>query len=80
MNGHRSRLYLAHSSTASEFPAESDDDDYVAEIEREDAAEYIAALLASLREIAVKARLRMLSDLIYVAEEEAKFNSRAQAS
>jgi hypothetical protein len=79
MNGHRSHLYLAHSSTIGEFPDESGDGDYAASMEREDAAEYIAALLGSLRDIAAKAKLRMLSDLIYVAEEEAKLNSRAQA-
>lgn len=76
MNGHRSHLYLAHSCTIGEFPDESGGD-CDADMEREDAAEYIAELLASLRDIAVKAKLRMLSDLIYVAEEEAKLNSRA---
>lgn len=75
MNGRRSRLHLVHSCSVSEFP---DKGDYVADLDPEDAAEYIAALLASLRQLAVKAKLRMLSDLIYMAEEEAKLNSRAQ--
>ena len=44
------------------------------EIEPEDAAEYIAALLGSLRDITVKAKLHTLSDLLYVAEEEAKLH------
>ena len=46
-------------------------------MEPEDAAEYISALLSSLRAIAVKSQLRMLSDLLYVAEEEAKLHCRA---
>lgn len=37
----------------------------------EEAASYIADLLASLRSIAVRARLDILSDLIEVAQEEA---------
>ena len=67
---------MAHSCSVSEFQDESDAGDYIAEMQAEDAAEYIAALLASLRGIAVKAKLPMLSDLIYAAEEEAKLNSR----
>jgi hypothetical protein len=51
-------------------------DDYVAGLAREDAAEYIAALLCSLQAIAVKAQLPMLADLLSVAEEEAKLHCR----
>jgi hypothetical protein len=54
-----------------------DDDDYVAEMLPEEAAEYVASLLASLRAIAVKAQFVLLADLISVAEEEAKFHYRA---
>ncbi len=42
----------------------------------EEAAEYIAALLASLREIASEVKLNLLADLISVAEEEARFHSK----
>ncbi len=78
MNGRRSRPYLAHSGPpAHAYPEQSDNGDSTAGIEQEDAAEYIAALLGSLRCIAVKAKLRMLSDLLYVAEEEAKLHYRA---
>jgi len=77
MNTRRSQLYLAHSCPAEEiFQEESETDDYVAEMLPEDAAEYIAALLGSLRAIAVKAQFRILCDLLSVAEEEAKLHSR----
>jgi len=78
MNTRRSRLYLAHSCTPKEaLREESNAGDYVAEMEQEDAAEYIAALLGSLRAIAVSAKLSMLSDILCVAEEEAKLHYRA---
>jgi len=78
MNGRRSRLYLAHSCPPKDaYQEHSNNEDYVAEMEPEDAAEYIAALLGSLRAIAAKAKLRMLSDLLDVAEEEAKLHYRA---
>jgi hypothetical protein len=69
MNTRRSQLYLAHSCP----PLRNESD---AVIRPEDAAEYIAALLCSLRAIAVNAELSLLSDLLSVAEEEAKFHCR----
>ena len=73
MNTRRSRLYLAHCCPPKEVHREhSNAGDYVAEMEPEDAAEYIGGLLASLRGIALNAKLPMLSDLLCVAEEEAK--------
>ncbi len=78
MNTRRSRLYLAHSCPSNDTPREHcNAGDYVAGMEPEDAAEYIAALLGSLRSIAAGAKLRMLSDLLFVAEEEAKLHYRA---
>ncbi|MGO8952253.1 MAG: hypothetical protein ACLPWS_11590 [Rhodomicrobium sp.] len=78
MNTRRRQLYLAHSCPAEEvFEEHSDAGDYVAEMQPEDAAEYIAALLGSLRAIAVNAQFRILSDLLSVAEEEAKLHCRA---
>jgi len=76
MNTRRSQIYLAHSCQPedSQQPLNDDADEG---LEPEDAAEYISALLSSLRAIAVKAQLRMLSDLLYVAEEEAKLHCRA---
>ncbi len=78
MNTRRSQLYLAHARPAEDVEENpGSDDDYVADLQPEEAAEYIAALLSSLRPIAVKAKFRLLSDLIAVAEEEAKFHFRA---
>ncbi|MGO9172734.1 MAG: hypothetical protein ACLP7P_12315 [Rhodomicrobium sp.] len=78
MNTRRSQLYLAHCCVPEEaFPEQSDTGDYIAEMQPEDAAEYIAALLGSLRAIAVNAQFRILSDLLSVAEEEAKLHCRA---
>ena len=79
MNTRRSRIYLAHSCLPDPiFQAEeSAPSEYAADLQPEDAAEYIAALLASLRAIAVQARFRLLSDLLSVAEEEAKLHFRA---
>jgi hypothetical protein len=75
MNTRRHQLHLAHScpplqneSEAGEAPA--------AEVHPEEAAQYIAALLGSLRAIALNAQLTLLSDLLSVAEEEAKFHCR----
>ncbi len=76
MNTRRSQIYLAHSCDAQDFTQEQGDD-LASGMEPEDAAEYISALLSSLRAIAVKSQLRMLSDLLYVAEEEAKLHCRA---
>lgn len=45
-------------------------------ITSEEAAIYIAELLTSLRAIAIKAQLGILSDLIEVAQEEARFHCR----
>ena len=75
MNARRSQIYLAHTSTADnvkEFPGP--DDDYVIDLKPEEAAEYIATLLESLRPLAVNAHFRLLADLIAVAEEEARFH------
>jgi hypothetical protein len=78
MNTRRSQLYLAHACPPQEDRRSGgDDDDYVAEMLPEEAAEYVASLLASLRAIAVKAQFVLLADLISVAEEEAKFHYRA---
>jgi hypothetical protein len=76
MNTRRSQIYLAHSCDTQDFRPEQSDE-AAAGMEPEDAAEYISALLSSLRAIAAKAQLRMLSDLLYVAEEEAKLHCRA---
>lgn len=76
MNLRRSQLYLAHSCPPEDAQEHSSADAFAAEMKPEDAAEYIAALLSSLRSIAAKAKLRMLSDLLYVAEEEAKLRCR----
>ncbi len=76
MNTRRSQIYLAHSADSQDFQ-QDESDDFAAGMEPEDAAEYISALLSSLRAIAVKSQLRMLSDLLYVAEEEAKLHCRA---
>jgi hypothetical protein len=76
MNTRRSQIYLAHSCLPEELNQEPIEE-LAAGVEPEDAAEYISALLSSLRAIAVKAQLRMLSDLLYVAEEEAKLHCRA---
>lgn len=78
MNTRRSHIYLAHSCQTDDFHQEqSDADDFSSSVKQEDAAEYISELLGSLRVIAVKAQLCMLSDLLYVAEEEAKLHCRA---
>ncbi len=78
MNTRRSQLFLAHTCSPEAIEEFEDrNDDSVAEIEPEEAAEYIASLLASLRPLAVRAQFRLLSDLIAVAEEEARFHCRA---
>ncbi len=78
MNTRRSQLYLAHSCPPEEiFQEEAESGEYAAEIQCEAAAEYIADLLSSLRPIAAKAQLRLLSDLLSVAEEEARLHARA---
>ncbi len=77
MNKRRSQLYLAHSCPPeSTFQPETDAEEYAGEINADEAAEYIASLLGSLRTIAANAHLRLLSDLLSVAEEEARLNSR----
>ncbi|MBI4725049.1 MAG: hypothetical protein HY765_08755 [Rhodomicrobium sp.] len=73
MNTRRSQLYLAHTCSPDGGREGGDDvDGYIAEMQPEEAAEYIASLLCSLRVIASNAHLRLLSDLLSVAEEEAK--------
>ena len=77
MNTRRGQLYLAHTICQEDaLQDQSEANDYVADMLPEDAAEYIASLLTSLRAIAVKAQFRLLSDLLSVAEEEARINSR----
>ena len=78
MNTRRSQLYLAHACSPEAIEEFTDrNDDYVEDIEPQEAAEYIASLLASLRPIALRAQFRLLSDLIAVAEEEARFHCRS---
>ncbi len=77
MNTRRGQLYLAHTCTPEEMQEFDGNDDCVVELQPQEAAEYIASLLSSLRPIAVKAQFRLLSDLIAVAEEEARFHCRA---
>lgn len=79
MNARRGQLYLAHASDPEmiETSNGNDHDDFVVDLPPEEAAEYIASLLASLRPVAVKAQFRLLSDLIAVAEEEARFHCHA---
>jgi hypothetical protein len=75
MNTRQSQLYLARSCASEDHEAcGGGDDGYVADMRPEEAAEYIASMLSSLRSIAVKAEFPLLSDLISVAEEEAKFH------
>jgi hypothetical protein len=78
MNTRRSHIYLAHACTAEQVEkAAGGNDDYVVELQPDEAAEYIASLLSALRPIASKAQFRLLSDLIAVAEEEARFHCRS---
>ena len=75
MNTRRGQLYLAHACTPEEMQEpDGGTDDCVVELQPKEAAEYIASLLATLRPIAAKAQFRLLSDLIAVAEEEARFH------
>ncbi len=75
MNTRRGQLYLAHVCTPEELQEPDDgNDECVVELQPKEAAEYIASLLATLRPIAAKAQFRLLSDLIAVAEEEARFH------
>lgn len=74
MNTRRNQLSLAHSCPP--LQTESEAGDCTAGLQPENAAEYIATLLCSLRAIAIKAELSILSDLLSVAEEEAKFHCR----
>ena len=77
MNTRRGQLYLAHPCTAEEVQdLDGGNDDCVVELQPQEAAEYIATLLKSLQPIAAKAQFRLLSDLIAVAEEEARFHCR----
>jgi hypothetical protein len=74
MNARRSQIYLAHSAPAEDVQEFANgSDDFVVDLRPQEAAEYIASLLASLRPIAVNAHFRLLGDLIAVAEEEARF-------
>jgi hypothetical protein len=75
MNTRRRRLYLAHSasSDASHPPGAK-----AVELNPQgvEVAEYIAALLSSLQAVASQAQLRLLSDLLSAAEEEARLHTR----
>jgi len=51
--------------------------DDVVDMTPAEAAEYVASLLSSLRQVAAKAQFRLLADLIAVAEEEARFHCQA---
>ena len=78
MNTRRGQLYLAHVCPPEQMQHFNDSNDgSVVEMHPKEAAEYIASLLASLRPVAIKAQFRLLSDLIAVAEEEARFNCQA---
>lgn len=78
MNARRAQLYLAHACSPEKMQEnECSHDDCVVELQPKEAAEYIASLLASLRPVAAKAQFRLLSDLIAVAEEEARFHCQA---
>lgn len=77
MNTRRSQIYLAHACTGEQMETVAGgNDDYVVELQPDEAAEYIASLLSALRPIAANAQFRLLSDLIAVAEEEARFHCR----
>jgi hypothetical protein len=77
MNTRRSHIYLAHACTGEQIETVAGgNDDYVVELQPDEAAEYIASLLSALRPIAANAQFRLLSDLIAVAEEEARFHCR----
>ena len=69
--------FPAHSCTHEQPPQERGGTGDNCAARPEDAAEYIAGLLASLRDMAANAHLDLLSDLLSVAEEEARLNSRA---
>jgi hypothetical protein len=75
MNRRRSQIYLAHACTDAQIQEfVGGNDECVDELLPDEAAAYIASLLGSLRPIAAKAQFRLLSDLIAVAEEEARFH------
>jgi hypothetical protein len=74
MNTRRSPLYLAHSYLPLEN--ESEPGACSAGLPPEEAAQYIGALLSSLRAMAIGAELSLLADLLSVAEEEAKLHCR----
>ena len=70
----RRQLYIAYENQPDEvyLPSHDDLENCVAELQPEDAAEYLASLLNSLKGVAARAKLRLLCDLLSVAEEEAK--------
>ncbi len=78
MNTRRGQLYLAHPCSLEEMQEfDGGNDDCAVDMQPKEAAEYIASLLASLQPIAARAQFRLLSDLIAVAEEEARFHCSA---
>lgn len=78
MNTRRGQLYLAHVCSAEQMQEfDGGNNSEIVELQPKEAAEYIASLLASLRPLAVQAQFRLLSDLISVAEEEARFHCQA---
>jgi hypothetical protein len=77
MISRKSQIYVAYEAQPDQFPNQGENQDStVADLSPEDAAEYIAALLSSLRAIAAHAQFGLLADLLSVAEEEAKLQSR----
>ncbi len=77
MNKGKANLYLAHDCSISQedISFENSESDAVVSLSPEEAASYIADLLSSLGDIALKAQLFLLSDLIKVAQEEATMHS-----
>jgi hypothetical protein len=76
MNKSKAKLYVAHDCAVSqEKPlSKSSETNYTVSLPPEEAASYIADLLSSLGDIARKAHLSVLYDLIKVAEEEARMH------
>jgi hypothetical protein len=72
MNKHRGQLYLAHSSSPAIAQTGEQRPGKMSEISTEEVAEYIACLLHSVRIIAYNAQLKIVAELIKVAEEQAR--------
>jgi hypothetical protein len=77
MNKSKAKLYAAHNRNISQEKVSTEknsETDYIVSLSPEEAAGYIADLLSSLGDIARKAHLSVLFDLIKVAEEEARMH------